>query len=113
MPERPAFAPDDSRPNTVFYDAAVWPHVYAAIRRMKEIAAAARQPLHHLALQWLVESATVARVLVGARTVEQLHDNLAAFEQPATVDARAQLQQVSDDVHAHIPDVGNMFKYYP
>ena len=113
MPERPAFAPDDSRPNTVFYDAAVWPHVYAAIDRMKEIATAAGQPLHHLALQWLVESAKVERVLVGARTIEQLHDNLAAFEQPAAVQTHAPLQQVSDDVHAHIPDIGNIFKYYP
>ena len=113
MPRRPAFAATDPRPNTVYYDAEVWPHIYAAVERMKEIAAAAGQPLHHLALQWLVESATVARVLVGARSIEQLHDNLAAFEQPAAVDARAQLQQISDDVHTHIPDVGNMFMYYP
>ena len=113
MPERPAFAPDDPRPKTVFYDQAVWPHVYAAIDRMKAIAGAARQPLQHLALQWLVQSAKVERVLVGARTREQLRDNLVAFEQPVATKTLAQLHRVSDDAHVHIPDAGNMFKYYP
>ena len=113
VPERPAFAPDDPRPNTVFYEETVWPHVYAAVERMKALAGVARRPLQHLALQWLVQSAKVDRALVGARTEEQLRDNLAAFEHPVATRTLVQLEQVSDEAHAHIPDVGNLFKYYP
>lgn len=113
MPERPEFEAGDPRPDTVFYDDEVWPHVYEGVSRMNEIAHDAEYPLHHLALQWLVGSAGVERVLVGARTVAQLKDNLSAFSKPADPDLLRQLQDASDAVHSHIPDIGNIFKYYP
>ena len=52
-------------------------------------------------------------MLVGARTVEQLADNLSAFEAAVDTDTLSGLQNVSDMVHQNIPDIGNIFKYYP
>jgi myo-inositol catabolism protein IolS len=113
MPERSMFAPDDPRPGTVFYDEDVWPHVYRALARMSAIADGAGVSLHHLALRWLIERGGVTRVLVGARSIRQLLDNLAAFSgecDPAVLDA---LESVSADLRPHVPDIGNIFKYYP
>ena len=78
-----------------------------------EIAAEAGCSLHHAALHWLVRVGGVSRVLVGARTVEQLADNLSAFEAAVDTDTLSGLQNVSDMVHQNIPDIGNIFKYYP
>jgi len=55
----------------------------------------------------------VERVLVGARNTDQLKDNITAFDTPASADVLDALRRVSDSVHAHIPNIGNIFKYYP
>ncbi|MFW5742084.1 MAG: aldo/keto reductase [Spirochaetota bacterium] len=113
MPRLPSFAPGDPRPNTVFYQDDVWPHVHEGLTRMTEVAREAGASLHHLALRWLVDRAGAARVLVGAKSEPQLADNLAAFGSEALPQALEELERISDEVHEHIPDVGNIFQYYP
>jgi L-glyceraldehyde 3-phosphate reductase len=39
-------------------------------------------PLHHLALRWALQQQGVTSVIIGARTVAQLDDNLAALDVP-------------------------------
>ena len=112
MPRRPSFEPGDPRPATVFYDDEVWPHVYGAVNEMNEVASQAGIRLHHLALHWLLRSG-VSRVLVGARNVDQLEDNLSTFSEGPSDETLAALGRISDGAHEHIPDIGNIFKYYP
>ena len=113
VPATPDFPDGDPRPTTVFYDADVWPHVYAAVIRMKERAQMERIDLHQAALRWLIDSAGVSRVLVGARTTEQLESTLSSFRVELDASLLVDLQTISDEVHRYLPESGNIFRYYP
>ena len=52
------------------------------IRALHQIATALGMPLHHLALRWALQQQGVTSVIIGARTVAQLDDNLAALDVP-------------------------------
>jgi L-glyceraldehyde 3-phosphate reductase len=52
------------------------------IRALHQIATGLGMPLHHLALRWALQQQGVASVIIGARTVVQLDDNLAALDVP-------------------------------
>lgn len=53
------------------------------IRALYKIATALDIPLHHLALRWALQQQGVTSVIIGARTVAQLDDNLAALDVPS------------------------------
>lgn len=53
------------------------------IRALHAIAESLGLPLHHLALRWALQQQGVTSVIIGARTVAQLNDNLAALQAPA------------------------------
>jgi myo-inositol catabolism protein IolS len=109
----PRFEPGDPRPETVFYDGEVWPHVYEAVEEMKAVAEGAGFPLSSLALRWLTDLVGVDLVLAGARTVDQLRENIGVFDgKPARKDLEL-IDSVSARLRPHVPDIGNMFKYYP
>jgi len=113
VPRVPRFAPGDPRPDTVYYEPKVWPHVRDGIAEMESIAAEAGRPLAHLALRWLLDSGFVASVLVGSRSRAHLQSNLAAFEGGVTASVMRRLEEASQRIHRHIPRVGNIFKFYP
>ena len=52
------------------------------IRALHQIATTLGMPLHHLALRWALQQQGVTSVIIGARTVAQLDDNLAALDVP-------------------------------
>ena len=52
------------------------------IRALHQIATALGMPLHHMALRWALQQQGVTSVIIGARTVAQLDDNLAALDVP-------------------------------
>lgn len=52
------------------------------IRALDQIATGLGMPLHHLALRWALQQQGVTSVIIGARTVAQLDDNLAALDVP-------------------------------
>jgi aryl-alcohol dehydrogenase-like predicted oxidoreductase len=56
-----------------------------------------------VALAWLVDRPTVSSVILGARTVEQLDDNLAAAELHLTPDEAHRLDVASDPAPADYP----------
>jgi myo-inositol catabolism protein IolS len=111
IPKNPHFAPGDPRPGTVFYDEDVWPHVCDALERMKNVAADAGYPLGTLALRWLTDYAGVDLVLAGARTIEQLRENIRSMESSVSVRAFELLDLISEDLKPFMPDRGNMFKF--
>lgn len=57
------------------------------IRQLGDLAATNGMPLNHLAIQWSLRHPAVTSSIIGARTVAQLDDSLAALEAPTPDDA--------------------------
>jgi aryl-alcohol dehydrogenase-like predicted oxidoreductase len=71
------------------------PRTWAVIDAVEDIAAARGVSPTQVALAWLVDRPAVTSVILGARTKEQLADNLAAAELQLSPDDTNQLTQVS------------------
>jgi aryl-alcohol dehydrogenase-like predicted oxidoreductase len=69
--------------------------LYDTIEVLVEIAEARGVSAAQVALAWLLGRPSVSSVIVGARTDEQLADNLKAAELDLTDDERSRLEQVS------------------
>lgn len=52
------------------------------LRALNDLANAHGMPLHHMAIQWTLRSPVITSSLIGARTVAQLDDTLAALDAP-------------------------------
>lgn len=59
------------------------------VRALGDLAAAAGMPLQHLAIQWVLKHPAVTSAIIGARTVAQLDDTLAALQSPEINDPLA------------------------
>ena len=55
----------------------------AKLRALGDLAAQAGMPLHHFALKWVLRTPAVTTAIIGARTVAQLDDSLAALTAPS------------------------------
>lgn len=113
FPRQPQLAPGDQRARTVHFEPNVWPHVYEAVEAFKQVAARAGVPLTHLAIRWVLAQPGIHTAVVSARTSEQLHDNANALDHDIPDAVLADLTAISDSVMPRIPDVGNMYRYYP
>ena len=109
----PKFKEGDNRNGNVPFDPEVYPHVYAGVQKMMKIADEIKRPLVHLAIRWLMVQTGIRSVLVGARNVDQLSENLAAMEGEIPEDVFERMTAISDGIMEHVPDVGNIFRYYP
>jgi L-glyceraldehyde 3-phosphate reductase len=56
------------------------------IRHLNELAAGRGQSLAQMAIAWTLRDERVTSALIGARTVEQLEENVAALDGPAFAD---------------------------
>ena len=70
---------------------------------VREIAGKRGISMAQVALAWLVDRPTVTSVILGARTLDQLDDNLAAADLHLTADETAKLDQASDPGAADYP----------
>ncbi len=113
FPREPHFREDDLRPQTVHFDPAVWPHVYDTVEEMKDVARDSGRSLTHLAIRWVAAQQGITSVLVGARNAEQVRRNLGAMESEISDSDLSRLSEISDRAISHIPDTGNIFRYYP
>ena len=68
-----------------------------------EVAATRGASMAQVALAWLVDRPAVSSVILGARTIEQLDDNLGAAELRLTPDETNRLDEVSDPAPADYP----------
>jgi aryl-alcohol dehydrogenase-like predicted oxidoreductase len=110
---KPEFREGDQRGGTVPFDADVYPHVYAGVQEMKKIAEELGRPLVHLAIRWLIAQPGIDSALVGARTPDQFHDNFASMDGEISQDIFQRMTAIADGIMEHMPDVGNIFRYYP
>ena len=107
------FGDDDHRRNGVLFDPEVWPHVYDAVERLKAVAAGARRPLVELAIRWVASRPSVTSALVGARNAAQAAQNAAAMRGDVPQAVLESMTAISDEAILHVPDVGNIFRWYP
>ncbi len=70
-------------------------HAYDVIEAMEPVARAHDVSVAQIALAWLLQRAGVMSVIVGAKTIEQLNDNLAAVKVVLTADEVAALDKAS------------------
>ncbi|MEP3275610.1 MAG: aldo/keto reductase [Stappiaceae bacterium] len=62
------------------YDFRNTDRTYEILRTLQKIADRHNRPMSHVALAWVASRPGVASVLLGARTIDQLKDNLAAVD---------------------------------
>lgn len=70
-------------------------HDWKVLDTLLTIATELDRPAAQVALAWVTRRAGVTSTVIGARTVEQLEDNLAAWELDLPADHRARLDEVS------------------
>jgi aryl-alcohol dehydrogenase-like predicted oxidoreductase len=80
---------------------------WAVIKAVEEAARSRGVSMAQVALAWLVDRPTVTSVILGARTLQQLDDNLAAADLHLSQEEILRLDLVSDPDPADYP-YGNM-----
>lgn len=105
--------PGDQRNTVVYFQAEVWPSVYAAVEQWKELAYQVGRPLQHLAIRWVLQQPGITCALVGARSPAQVIENAAALEGEIDESIFRRMTEISDELAQHIPDTGDMYNYAP
>jgi len=86
---------NDSRRTTFDFPPVDKERAYDIIEAMRPIAKAHDVSVARIALAWLLQRKGVMSIIIGAKTVEQLNDNLAAAELTLTPEEVAKLDAVS------------------
>ena len=76
---------------------------WRVIDAVREVATARGVSMAAVALAWLADRPAVTSVILGARTVEQLDDNLTAADLVLTADEAARLDEASAPLVADYP----------
>jgi aryl-alcohol dehydrogenase-like predicted oxidoreductase len=76
---------------------------WAVVDAVREVAEGRGASMAQVALAWLVDRPTVSSVILGARTVEQLADNLGAAGLHLSAEETARLDEASDPGAADYP----------
>jgi aryl-alcohol dehydrogenase-like predicted oxidoreductase len=90
-----ANTPEGARRTTFDFPPVETDRAWACVAAMREIGAAHDASVARVALAWLLAKPHVMTVIIGAKTIEQLDDNLAATGLTLTADEVARLDQVS------------------
>jgi len=108
-----SFEKDDDRRKTLYYRADVWPRLEGSVQAMRSAAAVRRASLATLALRWVLGRPGIVASLVGARSNAQLREKIAAAAGRNLPEIDDELSRLSDLAMHHIPEVGNIFNFYP
>jgi aryl-alcohol dehydrogenase-like predicted oxidoreductase len=92
---RGAHGPAEARRTTFDFPPVEKERAFACIEVMREITQERGTSVAQIALAWLLHQPAVTSVIVGAKTSEQLDDNLKSVEIKLTADERARLDKVS------------------
>jgi|HubBroStandDraft_1064217.scaffolds.fasta_scaffold00162_19 aryl-alcohol dehydrogenase-like predicted oxidoreductase len=90
-----AATPNDARRTTFDFPPVDKDRAWACVAAMREIGEARDVSVARVALAWLLAKRHVMSVIIGAKTVAQLDDNLAAAELVLTAEEIAKLDRVS------------------
>jgi len=89
-------APNDARRASFDFPPVDKDRAWACVAAMREVGDAHGVSVARVALAWLLAKPQVMSVIIGAKTVEQLDDNLAAVNLTLSGDEIAKLDAVSD-----------------
>ena len=87
--------PAGSRRNEFDFPVVDKERAFACVDVMRPISARHGVSVAQIALAWLLAQPVVSSVIIGAKTVEQLHDNIAATQVCLTPEELAELDRVS------------------
>jgi len=90
-----ATAPNDARRAVFDFPPVDLDRAWPCVAAMREIGEAHGVSVARVALAWLLAKSHVMSVIIGAKTVEQLDDNLAAVDLTLTAEEVARLDEVS------------------
>ncbi|HZZ32895.1 MAG TPA: aldo/keto reductase, partial [Phenylobacterium sp.] len=95
------FGPDVANPNDARRTSFDFPPVeldraWACVAEMRKIGEARGVSVARVALGYILQKAFTMSIIIGAKTLEQLDDNLAAVELTLTPEEIARLDEVSD-----------------
>lgn len=93
--DREGKGPDGSRRAQFDFPPINKDKAYEAVEAMREIAAQHDRSVAQIALSWVLHQPGISTVIIGARTPEQLDQNLAASEITLSADELAALDKVS------------------
>jgi len=105
--------PSDQRHTILPFRAEIWPHVYAGVEQLKQLATEQGLPLSTLAVRWILSRPGIDTVVVGARNRQQSEENVAALVPTIAPGVFNLMTVISDEIADHVPDVGNLFNHYP
>ena len=89
-------APNDARRASFDFPPVDKERAWACIAAMREVGDARGVSVARVALAWLLAKSHVMSIIIGAKTVEQLDDNLAAVDLELTAEEVAKLDAVSE-----------------
>jgi aryl-alcohol dehydrogenase-like predicted oxidoreductase len=107
------FEEGDARGKTLYYRSDVWPSVRDAAAAMRAAARSHSTSLSTLAIRWVLARPGIVSSLVGARSAGQIQSNVTAGGGSIEPAVAEELTRLSDEAMRHIPDVGNIFLFYP
>jgi myo-inositol catabolism protein IolS len=110
FPREPQFEKFDNRGHSVLFEEAVWPEVFEGVEALKAVANAHGVSLMALALQGIRHLATIDKVVVGARQRTQVRANCAAFREIVPSGAFEEVDAISRDVIARIPQLRDFWR---
>ncbi len=87
--------PEDSRRTSFDFPPVERDRAWACVEAMREVGEAHGVSVARVALAWLLAKPHVMSIIIGAKTVEQLDDNLAAVDLTLTAEQMARLDEVS------------------
>jgi myo-inositol catabolism protein IolS len=103
------FAPGDQRPTTVLFQPGVYERCLDAVEELRPIAARAGLTVPQLAAAWLLSRPGVSTVLVGARTVAEIEENVGGAVTVDPVELAA-ADAATRTVFESLPKVPDMFQ---
>lgn len=89
-------APNDARRASFDFPPVDHDRAWKCVAAMREVGDAHGVSVARVALAWLLDKSHVMSVIIGAKTVEQLDDNLAAVDLRLTPEQVAHLDEVSE-----------------
>jgi aryl-alcohol dehydrogenase-like predicted oxidoreductase len=88
--------PEGSRRTTFDFPPVEKDRAWACVEVMREVGEAHGASVARVALAWLLQKAAVMSIIIGAKTLEQLDDNLAAVDLTLSDDEMKRLDEVSE-----------------
>lgn len=86
-----------TRPQTRHDESGCEARTFAAIHRIREIATHENRSMSDVALAWTIQQAGLVSVIAGARTAQQMQDNL-RFLEPLTPTTLSALNEATDEL---------------